>query len=102
VYRHWDHEVGKNKLEVLEKKIQDSRKVIVVFSEDLLDDKFIRYCVHHAIIKKVGQENLIPVLLPGGKKLELLSVVEHVKFQEDWRTDEKKWHSLICAISDEG
>jgi hypothetical protein len=101
LYRHKCDEIGSDKFKRLAEIIDISLTVIIVFSEDFVNNEWNQYN-NEALMKKLVTTKVISVTLPGGHKPDQLTVIEDVVFVPDWKTDEQTWGKLIQAITHTG
>jgi hypothetical protein len=99
IYKEWDKEKFRNKLYLYGEKIDQSHKVVVLFTKDFLDDIWNAHITCLAFMNKLERDNLIPVRLSGGGKPDYLVCISDVEFEDDgWKTDELNWGKLTKAI----
>jgi hypothetical protein len=99
IYAEWDKEKYQIRLNLYVEKIQQSHKVVVLFTKDFLDDVVNSYIACLAFMKKIERYNLIPVRFSGGGKPDFLMCISDVEFEDDgWKTDKLSWTKLIKAI----
>jgi hypothetical protein len=101
MYRHRCDERGSDKFKRLEEIIDISERVIIVFSEEFVNNEWNPYN-NEALMKKLVTTKVISVTLPRGHKPDQVTVIEDVAFTADWKTDEQTWGKLIHAITHTG